>query len=128
MPAWWGKKTSKSENSAKGSSIEDEQKRGKANGNNEENFDEVSVMALIQRESRNSPRKSRKFAALGKEGGGHPLPRPSASSNEHDHVRVAGVSGSGSVSSVGSSESSYDPAQVFGDYATFRLVSLDSLV
>ncbi|KAL2553154.1 mitogen-activated protein kinase kinase kinase 3-like [Forsythia ovata] len=100
MLAWWGKKTSKSENSAKGSLIE----------------------SLLQRESRNLPKKSRSFAALGKEGGGHPLPRPSASSNEHDHVRVAGsVSGSGSVSSVGSSESSYDPAQAFGDNATFRV-------
>ncbi|CAA3012186.1 mitogen-activated kinase kinase kinase 3-like isoform X2 [Olea europaea subsp. europaea] len=86
MPTWWGKKTIKSENSAKDSS--------------------------------NSPRRSRSFSTIGERGGGHPLPSPLESSSEHNHARGAGcVSGSSSVSSVGSSESSYDHAQVVVDHA-----------
>ncbi|CAI9766649.1 unnamed protein product [Fraxinus pennsylvanica] len=86
MPSWWGKKTSKYENSSKDSS--------------------------------NSPSKSRDFAAIGKQGGGLPLPSPLESSNEHNRALGAGyASGSGSVSSVGSSESSCGHAHVVVDHA-----------
>ncbi|KAL2505035.1 mitogen-activated protein kinase kinase kinase 3-like [Abeliophyllum distichum] len=108
MPAWWRKRSSRSkdsesenENSVKGSSIENEKKIwkeiSKKKDNKAKSFDEVSVMILRQKQSKNSPRNSRDYAALGREEGGgssrfdsassldigHPLLRPFESSTEH---------------------------------------------
>ncbi|KAI3462385.1 hypothetical protein Pfo_019048 [Paulownia fortunei] len=146
MPAWWDKISGrskdseiKSENSAKGSSVKNEKKRGKENGNKKENkaksFDEV----LLQQQSRNSPRNSRDLSATGREVGGnssgfsgfdsassldrgHPLPRPLESPNDQQgHVHGVGFgSGSGSVSSVSSSGSSDDHTHVTFDHAPIR--------
>ncbi|KAL2521295.1 mitogen-activated protein kinase kinase kinase 3 [Forsythia ovata] len=149
MPAWWRKKSSRSkdsesenENSVKGSSIENEKKiwkeLSKKKDNKAKSFDEVSVMILRQKQSKKSPRNSRDYAAIGREEGGgssgfsgfdsassldigHPLPRPFESST--DHVQVHGVglgSGSGSVSSIGSSGSTDDQAHVVFDQIAFR--------
>ncbi|KAL2476238.1 Protein kinase domain-containing protein [Abeliophyllum distichum] len=78
MPAWWRKRSSRSkdsesenENFVKGSSIENEKKIwkeiSKKKDNKAKSFDEVSVMILRQKQSKNSPRYSRDYATIGRE-------------------------------------------------------------
>uniref|UniRef100_A0A5B7AXL3 mitogen-activated protein kinase kinase kinase n=1 Tax=Davidia involucrata TaxID=16924 RepID=A0A5B7AXL3_DAVIN len=134
MPAWWGRKSTKNKdqqqqqqlqqsqqyqhgnnhNSGK-SSINNDKKRGK---DKPKSFDEVAAMVL----SRNSPRNSKDFTAVGSGGSGPsafsgfdserglPLPRPSISSTPSLGIDqgVGLGSGSVSVSSVSSSGSSDD--------------------
>ncbi|KAH6791396.1 mitogen-activated protein kinase kinase kinase 3 [Perilla frutescens var. frutescens] len=129
MPAWWSKKSGRSKDSEKSSSLKNEKKRGKEVDPKVNSFDEGLL--------RNSPRVSRDFSAGGREvvGGdstgfsgfdsassmdrAHPLPRPSGSSNDQVHGAGFG-SGSGSVSSISSSESSDDHAHAVVDQAAFR--------
>ncbi|XP_022844645.1 mitogen-activated protein kinase kinase kinase 3-like isoform X1 [Olea europaea var. sylvestris] len=144
MPAWWKKRSSRSkdserekDNSARASSIENGKKTGKENKDNKaKSFDEVSGIVLLQKQSKNSPRNSRDYAAIGREeigssgfSGfdsasygdiGHPLPMPVESST--DHVQIHGVgSGSGSgFSSIGSSGSTDDQTHVVFDQIAFR--------
>ncbi|CAI9758332.1 unnamed protein product [Fraxinus pennsylvanica] len=144
MPAWWRKRSSRSkdserenENSARASSVDNGKKIGKENKDNKaKSFDEVSGIVLRQKQSKNSPRNSRDYAAIGTEERGysgfsgfnsassldigHPLPMPVESST--DHVQIHGVgSGCGSgYSSVASSGSTDDQAHVVFDQVAFR--------
>ncbi|XP_073058061.1 mitogen-activated protein kinase kinase kinase 3-like isoform X1 [Primulina eburnea] len=140
MPAWWDKisgrgkvSETKSEDSVEGSSLKNEKKRGKENGSTKngkvKSFEEVSVLP----QSRNSPRNSWDFSALGRSSGfsgfdsasswnwGHPLPLPlEPPSEQPGHFHAVGLGpGWGSVSSVSSFGSSDDPAH-FADQNGFR--------
>ncbi|KZV54470.1 Mitogen-activated protein kinase kinase kinase 3 [Dorcoceras hygrometricum] len=131
MPVWWDKlsgRTKDSEaNCLEGSSPKNEKKRGKGKRDCEvKSFEEILVLP----QSRNSPRNSRDFSAVGRCSGfsgfdsassldrAHPLPLPLEPPSDQPGP-VGFVSGSGSVSSLSSSGSYDDPAHVL-DQNGFR--------
>ncbi|XP_073295151.1 mitogen-activated protein kinase kinase kinase 3-like [Primulina huaijiensis] len=128
MPAWWDKisgrnkySETKSENSVEGSSPKNEKKRGKENGSTKDGKVKTFNEVLVLPQSRNSPRNSQDFSAVGMSSGfdsasswdrAHPLPLPLEPPTEHPgHFHGVGFGpGPGSVSSVSSSGSSDDTA------------------
>lgn len=139
MPAWWARKSNRNKEEQQQNHLKPQSPQGnhygffKSSNKNEDKKSKDKSKSFDELLTRNSPRISKDFAAVGGFSGfsgfdsdgpgkrGHPLPQPSQSLG-NDHGAGLG-SGSVSVSSVSSCESSEDHPNIneHAQLAVYRL-------